>query len=198
MPITFILLNLALFTGLGVYALLLARRTSFESIRLLWHLAVLPVAALVVSGLHRLAVQAARVGWLPAEWTDFLLHEWQVAQSLVVTGIALVTFLGMTRLARRLSDVESLAGELVDRVTHVDLDNLTLTPKEWEVLQVIGSNTPIDDKSLAEKLSVAPSTVHSHVLSLMRKTKLRSRRELSVLAYLDNQHRRRHGPSTTT
>ncbi len=198
MPVVLILLNLVLFTSLGVYALLLAKRTTFESIRFLWRLAVLPLAALVVSGLHKLAVQAARVGWLPAEELDFLLYEWQVVQSFVVTGIAVITFLWMTRLAGRLSDVESVAGGLVDRVIHVDLDGLTLTPKEREVLQVIGSSSLIDDKSLAEKLSVSPSTAHSHVLSLLRKTKLKSRHELSVLAYLDEQHRHEHGPSVSS
>jgi DNA-binding CsgD family transcriptional regulator len=195
MPVASVLLNLVLFVGLGVYALLLSKRTTFESIRLLWRLAVLPVAALFVSGLYKLVVQAARVGWLPTEGLEFLLHDWQVVQSLVVTAIAGIAFRKMSRLARRLSDLELLAGGLVDRVIHVDLDSLKLTPREREVLRVIASSSLIDDKSLAEKLSVSPSTAHTHVLSLLRKTKLHNRHELSVLAYLDQQYQGTPGSS---
>jgi hypothetical protein len=38
-----------------------------RSVRWLWRLAALPAAAVVVGGLHRIAIQAARLKWLPEE-----------------------------------------------------------------------------------------------------------------------------------
>jgi DNA-binding CsgD family transcriptional regulator len=151
---------------------------------MLWRLAVLPVAAVVLGGLQRVAIQAVRVGLLSDETFEFLFDGWQFVQSVVVALIGIYTFVSMRRLAARLFDIEIVVGEMVDRVRSVSLEDLKLTAREQEVLNVIGNSAQIDDRSLAEKLGVSPDTVHSHVSSLLKKTKLRDRRDLMVVALL--------------
>lgn len=184
MPIPLVVFNLLLFVGLGWYVLVVAARAPSASVRLLWRLAVLPIAAIVIGGIQRLAVQAVRVGWLPEETLDLLLDEYQTVQSLVVAAIGIVTFLVVRRLAIRFTDLEVVTGDMVDRVKGIDLDTLRLTRREHDVLEVLGAGTMIDDRTLAEKLMVSPATVHTHVNSLLKKTKLRDRRDLVVVAFL--------------
>lgn len=184
MQIAAVTLNLVLFVALGVYALLISRGSPTNSIRRLWRLSVLPVAAVVLGGVQRLGIHAVRVGWLPGEALAFLLEPWQIVQSGVVAVIGVFTFVGMRRLAGRMFDLEIVVGDMVDRVECVRLEDLQLTPREREVLNVIANSTHIDDKTLSEKLSVSPDTAHSHVSSLLRKTKLRDRRDLIVLGFM--------------
>jgi DNA-binding CsgD family transcriptional regulator len=184
MPLVLVVFNTVLFAGLAVYALVVAAPTQSRSVRWLWRLAALPAAAVVAGGLHRIAIHAARMGWLPEQRLEPLLNEWQIVKSLAVTGIGIAAFLGMRRLACRLSDLEWVVGEVLDRARGVDLDALHLTPRERGVLDVIGVSSRIDDRTLAEKLDVSADTVHTHVRALLRKTKLRDRRDLAVVAFL--------------
>jgi len=190
-PFPLVLVNVLIFTTLGWYALWLSRGAPTGSIRMLWRLAVLPIVAVVLGGLQRLAIQAVQRGWLPDETLGFLLEEWQIAQSLIVVLIGIYVFLRMRLLGRRLLVVESVVGDMVDRVDSVRLDDLRLTSREMEVLMVIGSSTHIDDKTLAERLGVSPDTAHTHVSSLLKKTKLRDRRDLMVVAFLFKTRRDR-------
>jgi DNA-binding CsgD family transcriptional regulator len=194
MAVALVVFNVVLFAGLATYALVVARRTPSRSVRRAWRLAALLAAAMVAGGLHRVAVQAARVGWLPEERLELLLREWLIVKSLAVAAIGIAGFIGMRHLARRFSDLEWIVGEVLDRAQGVDLDALDLTAREQEVLDVIGTSSRIDDKTLAEKLSVSPGTVHTHVRTLLRKTELRNRRDLAVVAFLLKS--RRDGAAT--
>ena len=184
MPIPLITLNLLLFAGLGWYDLAMAARSGSDGLRLLWRLAALPAFAVVVGGVQRFALQAARAGWLPDGAQEILLVEWQIGQSMLVAGVALVMLLGIRRLGRRFNELESVAGAMLDRLALVDVTSITLTSREREVLELIGGSALVDDKTLAEKLGVSSATVHTHVTALLRKTKLTDRRDLAVLAYL--------------
>lgn len=184
MAVVLVVVNTVLFAGLASYALVMAARTPPRSVGWLWRLAALPAAAVVAGGLHRTAIQAARVGWLPEERLELILDDWQVVKSLVVTAIGIAAFLGMRHLAGRFTDVEWVVGESLDRAQSIDVDALDLTAREREVLDVIGTSSRIDDRTLAEKLGVSGDTAHSHVQSLLRKTKLRDRRDLVVFAFM--------------
>jgi DNA-binding CsgD family transcriptional regulator len=155
---------------------------------MLWRLAVLPIVAVILGGLQRLAVQAVRLGWLPDDLLGFLLEGWQIAQSAVVAAIGIYILVQMRLLAGRLLDVETVVGDMVDRVNSVNLDDLNLTRREREVLSVVGTSSHIDDKTLAEKLGVSSDTAHTHISSLLKKTKLRDRRDLLVVAFLLKAH----------
>lgn len=194
MPLVLVAFNTGLFAGLAAYALIMAAKTQSRSVRWLWRLGALPAAAVVIGGLHRIAIQSARVGWLPEERLELLLYEWQIVKSLAVALIGIAAFLGMRHLAGRFSDLEWVVGEVLDRAHKVDLDALELTPREREVLDVVGASSQIDDNTLAEKLGVSPGTVHTHIRTLLRKTKLRNRRDLTVVAFLLNTRHDR--PST--
>lgn len=184
MPVAFVVFNVALFAGLAVYGIVRATKASTRSLRLLWCLAAIPTVAVVAGGLHRLAVQGALIGWLPEDMLDLLLHEWQIVQSSAVAALGIGAFLVMRHLSRRFSDLEWMVGEVLDRASAVNLDILALTPREREVLEAIRVGRQIDDKTLAEVLWVSPHTAHTHVQSLLRKTKLRDRRDLVALAFL--------------
>ena len=183
-PLYLVVLNIGLFAGLAGRAYVLARRSSSVSIAFLWRLAMFPAVVVVIGGIQRLGIQAVRAGWLPEHSLDFLLDSWQIIQSLTVTAIGVITFIGLGRVARRLNQVETVVGDMVDRVSDLDLDVLGLTPRERDVLGVIGESTHIDDRTLSEKLGVSADTAHSHVTSLLKKTKLRDRRDLMVVAFL--------------
>lgn len=186
LAMTLVALNVVLFGLLAAYALILAEKTPSWSVRWLWRLVALPAAAVVVGGLHRLLVQAVSLGWLPKERLEFALGEWLVVKSLVVVVIGIVTFAKMRRLTARFSSLEVVVGDILDRVQTVDLDALELTAREREVLDVVGAGDRFDDRTLAEKLSIAPNTAHAHIRALLRKTKLRDRRDLAVVAFLLN------------
>lgn len=192
MPLPLVVVNIVLFAGLGWYALNSASKETAPDVRLLWRLAALPAFALVVGGLQRLAIQAARVGWIPENTLDFLLVEWQVGQSLIVAAIGIAMIVGMRRVAGRFSDVESVAGAMMNRISGIDLESLELTRREMEVLEVLGDSSLVDNKTLAEKLGVSADTVHSHVGSLLRKSKLSDRRDLAVVAYVYRQRQERN------
>lgn len=132
----------------------------------------------------RVAVQAQRIGWLMPNVLVLLSDRWQFVQSVVVAIVAAATIVQLRRLANRLQRVEAVIGDAVDRMSSVSLQDLKLTPREQEVLKVIGTNTHIDDKSLAAALSISPDTAHTHVSNLLRKTKLRDRRDLIIVAFL--------------
>lgn len=149
MAVALVVVNTLLFAGLASYALVMAARAPSRSVRWLWRLAALPAVAVVVGGLHRTAVQAARVGWLPEERLELLLDEWQIVKSLATTAIGIAAFLGMRRLSGRFSDLEWVVGEVLNRAQKVDLDALDLTAREREVLKMIGASSRIDDKTLA-------------------------------------------------
>lgn len=62
----------------------------------------------------------------------------------------------------------------------VDADVEQLTPREREVLRLIGRGYAY--KQVALKLQISPRTVESHVSSVLRKLQLSSRHELAVWA----------------
>lgn len=78
--------------------------------------------------------------------------------------------------------LEVVAGSVLRRVSRVE--PVHLTPKEAEVLRLLGEASRIDDASLADDLCLSRATVHSHISSLLRKTSLHDRRDLAAYAQL--------------
>ena len=128
-------------------------------------------------------VQASLIGWLPGTTTETVITEWQVAQSVVVGVFAVLAFIAIRSLTSSIASTERIAGTLLDRVSHIDVPSLDLSPREAEVLDRIGAGY-ISDAELMEVLHISASTVQTHVKSLLRKTGLNSRRDLIAVAYL--------------
>jgi DNA-binding CsgD family transcriptional regulator len=61
-----------------------------------------------------------------------------------------------------------------------DLERFDLTPREIEVVQTIAAGY-VSDLEIAEFLYIAPATAGTHVKNILRKTGMRSRRDLALL-----------------
>lgn len=90
-----------------------------------------------------------------------------------VRGEAVVSTQMVSALLRRLRSLPS-AGSGLRPVSS------RLTPREWEVLDLLCAGRSVD--AVAAELVLAQDTVHSHVKSMMRKLGVRSRAELPAVA----------------
>lgn len=180
--------SLAFVTLLGV-SIRFMRRERSPRVRRLWVVVVLISGALVIGWAQRLILQAASLGWLPGSAGDGVLEGgWQVTQSLLVVVLAVTTFVTVKKLADSMAASERIAGSILDRVGHVDIQALGLTRREEEVLAAIGSGL-LTDAELAERLHISVNTVQTHVKRLLRKTGLNRRQDLIAVAYLVDTQR---------
>jgi DNA-binding CsgD family transcriptional regulator len=186
--VAYLRFGLVAFNALAFAALLalsigsLRRETSLR-VKRLWTLVALASGALIVGSVQRLALQATTLGWLPRITQDDVVETWQVVQSLIVVSIAVGAFATVKKLARSVAASEKIASSILGRVGHVDLDNLELTNREWEVLAAIGSGL-LTDTELAEALHISTNTVQTHIKRLLRKTGLSRRQDLVAVAHL--------------
>ncbi|HEY7469265.1 MAG TPA: LuxR C-terminal-related transcriptional regulator [Acidimicrobiia bacterium] len=175
-PIVFAGYFLIVLLGIGTYALIKGRRAVSESPRHFWRVVTLLVATALAAGLLTVATRQDDSG-LEAWWLG------RAAAAVGVGALGISVVIEAQRLAKRLSDLDSLVAEALRRIDDVDLDSLDLTARESEILEVIGSSTSIDDHTLAEALSISSHTVHTHVTNILRKARLRDRRDLQTLAH---------------
>lgn len=176
-------LNLVIFAVLLTLALRNMRRSESPQVRQLWLVMILVVVGLLMGAGQRLVIQAGIIGWLPVTAVDSLLTEVQILQSLAVLVISGTALYVVRQLSGWMDAAGSVAGSILDRVSHVDLRTLDLSKREAEVLEMVGSGV-LTDAELAARLHIAPSTVQSHIKSLLRKTTLRKRQDLIGVAYL--------------
>ncbi len=176
-------LNTLAFIGLLFASLRFYRLETSQRVRRLWLVVALAGAALVVGSLQRLVLQAGALGWISPPSQSSVIEDWQLVQSLVVAALAVGGFLIVKGLARSIAASERIAGSILDRVSHVDPTELELTQREQEVLATIGSGL-VTDSDLSTALHISPSTVQTHVKSLLRKTGLNRRQDLIGVAYL--------------
>jgi DNA-binding CsgD family transcriptional regulator len=173
-------------TALYLVILLLAlqgwRREPTGRTRPLWLVLVLAMLAQVVGGLYRVAVNATRAGWLD-HFSEDLLNEWQVGQSILTGIITLFAYVTIRKVTTSMRSVERIAGTMFDRVRGVELDPNKLTARERHVLSEIGAGR-LTDAELADRLHIAESTVQSHVKSLRSKFQVRRRTDLAAIAHL--------------
>ena len=107
----------------------------------------------------------------------------QLVQSLLVAVLAVGAFIAMKRLADSMAASERVAGSILDRVAHVEVDKLDLTRREREVLAAIGGGR-LRDAELTEELHISDSTVQTHVKNILKKAGLNRRQDLMAVAYL--------------
>jgi len=123
------------------------------------------------------------VGWLPDSVQEAVTGDVQLIQSLVVLMLIAGAFFTLKNASEARNASERLADSLLDRVRHIDPKKLHLTARESEVLGLIGEGVTTDS-NLAAALYISPSTVQSHVKSLLRKTQLSRRTDLVAVAVL--------------
>ena len=176
-------LNFVAFIGLLLASLRFYRVETSPRVKRLWMVVSLAAVALVLGAIQRLMLQAGVLGWLSTPYQDAVIEDWQVFQSLIVAAIAVGAFVIVKGLARSIAASERIAGSILDRVSHIDPTELDLTQREQEVLATIGDGH-VTDADLSSALHISPSTVQTHVKSLLRKTGLNRRQDLIGVAYL--------------
>jgi len=175
--------NTLAFLLIVLFSVRTARRESSRRVRRLWLLVSLVSGALVIGSVQRLVLQATVLGWMPGTDTVSVVEDWQTLQSLIVVVLAVAAFLTIKQLASTIAASERIAGSILDRVGHVDVESLDLTRREREVLSAIGAGL-LTDNELSEELHISANTVQTHVKRLLRKSGLNRRQDLIAVAYL--------------
>jgi len=143
-------LNGVLFLGIFVLSLRYRKRESSPRMIRLWTIVALVSGALVVGAIQRVLVQASTLDWLPRSALESATTDWQLIQSTVVSILAVLAFTRVRDLAKTFAASERVAGSILDRVRHVDLDAMDISPRESEVLNLIGSGL-LTDAELSER-----------------------------------------------
>jgi DNA-binding NarL/FixJ family response regulator len=80
----------------------------------------------------------------------------------------------------------AVAGTLSSMLRHekkFDLGSLELTPREFEVLKLVGEG--LTNKEISEKLYLGEGTVRNYVTTLLEKLNVRDRKQLAIF-YVKN------------
>ncbi|MFF0392853.1 response regulator [Kitasatospora sp. NPDC004615] len=103
------------------------------------------------------------------------------AVRLVDTGDALLSPSITRRLVERFATAPPSAASPADRAPAVHRDLAALTPRELEVLTMLGRG--LSNSELAHHLTLSEATVKTHVARIFAKLTLRDRAQAVVLAY---------------
>lgn len=151
--------------------------------RQLWVIVASASGAFVVGSLQRILLQASAIGWVSETTWTIAVGDLQLVQSGIVLVLVATAFITLKRLTESMNASDRLSKSLLNRVEHVDPRRLNLTPRENEVLVLIGRGIS-KDSELSDELNIAVSTVQSHVKSLLRKTGMHRRSDLVAVAIL--------------
>lgn len=173
--------NMLLFAGLGVWVWTSTHKDDSPRIRALTVMLVVVAAAFVLGAATRLVSVAVRLQWLDGRVGDFIASEWHVIQSLASTGLGVVGFYLVRRYGQSLKTADRIASAVSDRLFEGNsLTEYGFTNREIEVLRAI-SEGHVSDNEIAEILFIAPATAATHVKNILKKSGVRSRRELALL-----------------
>lgn len=179
--------NLVLFGGLAVWSVRYALRERSPRIRTLcWALVAVSVA-FVLFGLTRLAFIAIGLGWIPGGLREFLDSGWVLIQSLLALAIGIFAVMVIRRAGRSLREADRIVSLLSERLLgEGSLDDFGFTPRELEVLEVIAQGT-LSDNEISEILFISPATAATHVRNILKKSGVKSRRELVLLLHSESR-----------
>ncbi len=181
-----IAINASLFAGLGIWAWSRWRVEESPRIRVLSGALAAVAAAFVIGAITRLVVVGVHIGWFDGRLGSFILSEWHLVQSLGATVFGLIGILVIRRHARSLKSADRVASAVSDKLlSGSSLTEFGFTNREIEVLRTIAEGH-ISDAEIAEILFIAPATAGTHVKNILRKTGVRSRRELALLVNSSN------------
>lgn len=176
-----IAINAMLFAGFGVWGWRQWRGEESPRIKVLAGAVVLVSAAFVVGAVTRLVGVGVLLGWLDGRIGDFLLSEWHMVQSLGATVFGLAGIMVVRQHARSLKVADRIAAAVSDRLLKgSSLADFGFTHREIDVLRAIAEGH-VSDAEIAEILFIAPATAGTHVKNILKKSGVRSRRELALL-----------------
>lgn len=175
----------ALLIVVAVQAFRMARRIETRFARLQASMVILLCAAGVVASLQDIGVQATRLGWLSDEVGRWFVG--RIHAVIVVTGLFVVVpvLVILRKLTVEFAQAESVTDALINRLPDgVTIESAGLTPREIEVVNAIAAGN-VSDQQLADHLFISASTAATHVRNIMRKTEIKRRTDLTLLAVVD-------------
>lgn len=178
--------NVILFGGLTVWGLRRALREPSPRIRTLaWALVAVSVAFILFS-LTRLALIAIGLGWIPGRLSQFLDSGWVLVQSVLTLGVGVFAVVVIRRAAMSLRESDRIISVLSERLLgETSLEDFGFTSRELEVLEVIAQGT-LSDREISEVLYISPATAATHVRNILKKSGVKSRRELVLLLHSES------------
>ena len=181
-----IAVNMLLFAALGIWVWTSMHEDDSPRIRVLSTMLAVVSAAFVLGAATRLVSVGVTMGWLDGRVGDFIASEWHLIQSLTATGLGVAGFILLRRYGKSLKTADRIASAVSDRLFEgTSLTEYGFTAREIEVLRAI-SDGHISDNEIAEILFIAPATAATHVKNILRKSGVRSRRELALLVASSN------------
>jgi len=142
--------------------------------------------AFVLFSLTRLALIAIAQGWIPGRLAEFLDSGWVLVQSILTLGIVFFAVVVIRRAARSLREADRIVSVLPERLLgESSLEDFGFTSRELEVLEVIAQGT-MSDREISEVLFISPATAATHVRNILKKSGVKSRRELVLLLHSES------------
>ncbi len=149
---------------------------------------VLICGAGLVRSIQDIGMHAIRLGWLPLSTGGRLVSVLQaiiVLFGLAVLAPALIILRQLTsEFARTEVIADRFAGRLPKGVT---TETAGLTKREVEVVEVVGSGL-VSDREIADELTISTATAATHIRNIMRKTGVKRRADLTLLASRERPH----------
>ncbi|MGI9612491.1 MAG: response regulator transcription factor [Acidimicrobiales bacterium] len=155
-------------------------RTRFASLQA--SIVVLLCLAGVLSSIQDIGFQAKQLGWVSESIGNKFVG---VIQAFLIVGglLILVPVLALLRkLTVEFARAERLNDTLIERLpAGVTIESARLTPREVEVVASVGAGR-ISDSEIADALIISPSTAATHIRNIMRKTGIKRRADMALLA----------------
>ncbi|MGI9598232.1 MAG: response regulator transcription factor [Acidimicrobiales bacterium] len=143
---------------------------------------VLLCIAGIVGTVQDIGIHAIRLDWLPLDTGGRLVSGIQAILVVGTLAFLVPTLVVLKQLTAEFARTEIIADNFVDRLPKgVTTSTAGLTRREIEVVDLIGSGV-LSDKELAEELTVSPATAATHIRNIMRKTGIKRRADLALLA----------------
>lgn len=168
--------------GVGVQAFRMGQRIRTRFARLQSAIVVLLCAAGVISSIQDIGFQMTQMGWLSESVGKQFVGRIQAV--LVVGGLIVIApvLVILRKLTAEFAQTESLTDALVNRLpAGLSVEMAGLTPREREVVATIGEGN-VSDSAIAATLFVSSSTAATHVRNIMKKTGIKRRGDLALLA----------------
>jgi DNA-binding CsgD family transcriptional regulator len=101
-------------------------------------------------------------------------------------GIGVFAVVVIRRAARSLREADRIVSVLSERLRgETSLEDFGFTSRELEVLEMIAQGT-MSDREISEVLYISPATAATHVRNILKKSGVRSRRELVLLLHSES------------
>ena len=172
----------AIVIGTAVQSFKLRQRIRTRFAHLQASIVILLCAASVVASIQDIGFQATELGWLSESVGKEFVGRIQAI--LVVGGLFVLApvLVILRRLTAEFARAEALTDSLVDRLPPgVSIESAGLTQREIEVVAAIGAGR-VSDREIADHLTISPATAATHVRNIMRKTGIKRRGDLALLA----------------